>query len=108
MPYIKQYDRKVWESAGLKSLMDVVNNSGCTPGDLNFLMTSLAAAYVASNGLNYTHLNDVVGVFESAKTEFQRRVVAPYEDTKIKENGDTGVEETEELEDSADDYCGAW
>jgi hypothetical protein len=33
-------------------------------------------------------VNDVVGALDGAKAEFQRRVVAPYEDKKIRENGD--------------------
>ena len=44
--------------------------------------------YIGKKGLSYTHLNDVVGVLESAKAEFQRTVVANYEDKKISENGD--------------------
>jgi hypothetical protein len=33
-------------------------------------------------------MNDVVGALEGAKAEFQRIVVAPYEDKKMAENGD--------------------
>ena len=33
-------------------------------------------------------IGDVVNAMECAKLEFYRRVAAPYEDTKIKENGD--------------------
>lgn len=59
-----------------------------TAGELNYQFTMLVRAYVAARGLSYQTINDVVGALEGAKAEFQRRVVAPYEDTKIKENGD--------------------
>ena len=33
-------------------------------------------------------LDDVLGALEGAKLEFVRRVVVPYEERKMKENGD--------------------
>ena len=43
---------------------------------------------IDAKGLRYEHLNAVVGALDSCKAEFQRRVVAPYEDKKAGENGD--------------------
>jgi hypothetical protein len=37
---------------------------------------------------SYQSINDVLGALEGAKLEFYRRIAAPYEDTKIQENGD--------------------
>ena len=45
-------------------------------------------AFCAQKGLNYQTCNDVMGALEGAKAEFYRRVVGPYEDQKIEENGD--------------------
>jgi hypothetical protein len=59
-----------------------------TAGELNYLFTTLCVLYVNDHGLKYETLNTIVGALESAKAEFQRRVVAPYEDGKIKTNGD--------------------
>lgn len=87
MPYIKQEDRIKWASS-LQELGFEFDENGITPGELNYIITKLVHFYVLRKGLNYTHLNDVVGVLESAKAEFQRRVVAKYEDSKIIENGD--------------------
>lgn len=39
-------------------------------------------------GIKWETINDIMGTLESAKTEFTRRVVAPYEDDAIKRNGD--------------------
>ena len=87
MPYIKKEDKIKWKD-GLAELVMAMHDHGVTPGDLNYIYTKLAHAYVSRKGLGYTHLNDVVGVMESAKAEFQRRVVASYEDKKIEENGE--------------------
>ena len=57
-------------------------------GDLNRAFTELAIEYLRVNGLRYQTINDVVGALVGAKDEFNRRVVAPYEDDCIKENGD--------------------
>lgn len=57
-------------------------------GELNYVITLAIQDYVHYKGLKYQTLNDVVGVLESAKAEFQRRIVGPYEDTKIAINGD--------------------
>lgn len=86
MPYIKSNEKKKWEAA-LENI-DITTESGISPGDLNYIITRIIHMYVNHKGLNYTYLNDVVGVLESAKAEFQRRVVGPYEDNKIVLNGD--------------------
>jgi len=54
-------------------------------GELNYIITRMLKE---SYPLRYFNLNRAVGVLECAKLEFYRRVVAPYEDTKIEENGD--------------------
>lgn len=80
MPYIKQANR---DALTILSVNDAEN-----AGELNYLLTSIIKQYIDYNGLNYQHINDVLGALEGAKTEFYRRIVQPYEDTKIKENGD--------------------
>lgn len=76
MPYIKQENQPYIQFSVPK-----------TPGELNFLFTQIAKSYWTTKG-NYQGINDVIGALEGAKLEFIRRVVAPYEDSKIKENGD--------------------
>jgi len=81
MPYIKQARRdELAEVDGIAS-PDVA-------GELNYEITKLITTYVDQHGLNYQRINDVVGALEGAKLEFYRRVAAPYENDKIKENGD--------------------
>lgn len=58
-----------------------------TAGELNYIFSKLAWEYFKKNR-NYQGINDIVGALEGAKAEFYRRVVVPYEDGKIAENGD--------------------
>lgn len=80
MPYIKKNQR---DALTILSVNDAEN-----AGELNFLLTSVIKQYIDYNGLNYQHINDVLGALEGAKIEFYRRIAGPYEETKIKENGD--------------------
>jgi hypothetical protein len=56
-------------------------------GELNYLITTLLMDYY-NQGPSYQTINDIIGALEGAKMEFYRRVVVPYEDKKIKDNGD--------------------
>jgi hypothetical protein len=59
-----------------------------TPGELNFMITRLLIWYENDHGKSYGTMNDILGAVEAAKLEFYRRAVVPYEDEKIKQNGD--------------------
>lgn len=86
MPYVTESERRQFECA-IKELQ-IGMSAGITVGQLNYLFTRIALIYTELRGLNYTCLNDVVGALESAKAEFQRRLVAPYEEKKANKNGD--------------------
>ena len=77
MPYISEQNRE-----------DLKRRYPITPGELNYYLTLLLKEYIKNKGLSYQTINDIVGALEGAKLEFYRRVVAPYEDKKIQENGD--------------------
>ena len=57
------------------------------PGTLNYIITRLVHWWLGDNP-NYERYNAAIGVLECAKLELYRRKVSPYEDEKIKENGD--------------------
>ena len=60
-----------------------------TPGELNYALTMIVKGYLnKSHNPNYDHVNEIMGAIEGVGKEFYRRIVAPYEDQKIKENGD--------------------
>jgi hypothetical protein len=87
MPYIKQEDRKRFD-ATLKAFNDEIAVTGVSKGDLNYVISCLAKIYTDEHGHSYSVMNDVVGVLSAANMEYYRRVVVPYEDEKIKINGD--------------------
>ena len=82
MPYIKEMERIMVDP--------LIGDMGraSSPGHLNFQLTRICTDYLADKINNYQHYNDVIGALEACKLEFYRRTVAPYEDKKIKENGD--------------------
>lgn len=86
MPYIKSEDRKLFDEL-IVHLAVLVS----TPGDLNYIITTLLHWRLKDRGLNYANLNEAIGVLECAKQELYRRVVVPYEDGKILANGDLEV-----------------
>jgi hypothetical protein len=86
MPYLKKQDKNKFN----KIITQVKKQPPQTAGEINYLVTEIIHLYLASKGLNYQHINDIVGALDGAKVEFQRRIVGPYEDLKIQENGDVG------------------
>lgn len=59
-----------------------------TAGQLNWWITMTILEYAFEEKLSYQRINDVMGVLESAKAEFYRRIAVPYEQQKIVQNGD--------------------
>ncbi len=93
MPYIKQEQRdkivkKVLKPESFEPAISIDSSQIETAGDLNFTFTVLSQDYLRRNGLNYQHINDIVGALEGCKLELYRRVAANYEDEKIILNGD--------------------
>ena len=90
MPYIKEERRE--------ELYDMLDHSPgaigyccSTPGELNFALTETILEYINNKDgekISYSRINEVVGVLECCKLELYRRLATPYEDKKIKENGD--------------------
>jgi hypothetical protein len=86
MPYIVQDDRPQYEEV-LDKLIELLkaNSPEAIDGHLNYVVTRIIKGIYP---LRYYHINKAVGVLECIKMEFYRRVAAPYEDTKIEQNGD--------------------
>lgn len=82
MPYItKNRQLALWE----RPLISIAPTES---GELNYCITRLCQNFINAHGTRYSVLNDIIGVLECAKQEFYRRIAVPYEDKKIKENGD--------------------
>ena len=57
-------------------------------GGLNYILTTTCLYYLKTKGESYQTYNDIIGALECCKLELYRRKISPYEDIKIKENGD--------------------
>jgi hypothetical protein len=57
-----------------------------TPGQLNYCVSKVVEHWLGDSP-NYEKYNAAIGVLEAAKLELYRCLIAPYEDTKIEENG---------------------
>lgn len=57
-------------------------------GELNYRITQIVKEYLEKHGESYQIYNDILGVLSAIPQELYRRKIAPYEDKKIKENGD--------------------
>ncbi len=92
MPYIKKEDRAYFED----SIRDIVGSLGTQENDgmagmLNYVISKICKDLCDpewGGERRYARMNMIIGALESAKTEFNRRVVAPYEDEKISSEGD--------------------
>ncbi len=78
MPYIKDEDRQRILAGGNPQ----------TPGELNFLFTTISLKYIEEHGENYQHWNDIQGALTGASMELARRWISKYEDGAIERNGD--------------------
>jgi len=86
MPYINEEDRPQYEEP-IQQIIDLLKEKPVESmdGHLNYIITKIIKEVYP---LRYFHINRAMGVLECIKQEFYRRVAAPYEDTKIEQNGD--------------------
>lgn len=86
MPYISRDKRPKYEKV-LEELIGILRSLPIeeVDGELNYVVTKILKEVYP---LKYFHLNRAMGVLECIKQEFYRRVAAPYEDVKMRENGD--------------------
>lgn len=86
MPYIKKENRPAIDQL----LEPIINHLKSLPqeeqdGSLNYIVTKIIKNIYPQK---YFHYNRALGVLTAITHELYRRVIGPYEDTKIKENGD--------------------
>lgn len=93
MPYIIQRRRekldKYIDTLAAAILQMCEADITASDGDLNYTITRLLhTVYDLQQNPRYHKINSAVGILECVKQELYRRIAAPYEDVKIKENGD--------------------
>lgn len=86
MPYITQQER-IELDPEINALVEKLKKGpqDKLDGRLNYVITRLLVQLYSSS---YYNFNRAMGVLASVTQEYYRRKVAPYEDQKIKENGD--------------------
>jgi hypothetical protein len=98
MPYINQSLRTKLDNK-MKDLLSDSGNLSC--GELNYIISNLLNEHLEQkkidNTFNYSACNSIVGVLECAKLEFYNKLVTPYENIKIAENGELYKEQNSNL-----------
>ena len=91
MPYIKPEARQrlheALENLRMTLYSSKYNHGVLSPGDLNYVISKLIWKLFDDNP-SYTLGNNIIGVLECVKQEFYRRKMTPYEEEKMRENGD--------------------
>lgn len=86
MPYIQEKDKTELDHS-IDQIINKLNDENLD-GKLNYIITRIISGAYNIQEPKYSKINDIVGVLECAKLEFYRRIAIPYEDQKIKLNGD--------------------
>ena len=86
MPYIEQ--QRVQFDGHINKLSETISNEGQLCYCIYAILVRYCNKYQAKGSLKFNILAQCISAIECAKLEFYRRIVAPYEDKKIKENGD--------------------
>ena len=85
MPYTKEEDR----TAMMRKAIDVLTDEIKNKGDLNYTICQLTGQLILkTGGMGYTNVSNWIDGVHGAERELTRRLLNPYEDLKIEENGD--------------------
>lgn len=81
MPYIQKERREK-----IDHLVSLMQEAGIkADGDLNYLLYAFCKRHIEPS---YNHYKNYCGELRQCVTEIERRLLGPYEDLKITENGD--------------------
>lgn len=86
MPYIKAEERKKFDES-LPRIIEDLKTNGFNEGEMNYVISKIVNAAFAETP-RYGTINKIIGMLDCVKMEFFRRKAVPYEEQKIKENGD--------------------
>lgn len=84
MPYTPE-ERRQLQYEPIRLLTRFIKDKG----DLNHAICELTAMVILeTGGMSYTNVSEWVDAVNGARKEMERRLLAPYETEKMKENGD--------------------
>ena len=81
MPYIAQEKRLHLDNVVSRMDMEDIK----ADGDLNYMLFAYCKRYIKPSYNNYKNF---IGELRQCAAEIERRILSPYEDKKILENGD--------------------
>lgn len=81
MPYTKPEDREQYDAYESCPVPE-------TDGDLTYVLSRIVARFVHHHGKSYSVLSDARDALTGCSREFERCVIAPYEQQKREANGD--------------------
>ena len=87
MPYVKQ-EKRFWLDQIVEKMAspNKISPEGVkVDGDLNYILYAYCKRHITPSYNNYKNF---CGELRQCATEIERRILAPYEDEKIRENGD--------------------
>ena len=87
MPYIKRSERGQYQELVAELAKRIPQERTARPGHMNYVI-SLLVDKVYGHQMRYADHNEALGMLTGVTQEFYRRKTAPYEDLKIKEEGD--------------------
>lgn len=83
MPYVTNEKRLIADDMVRSKDLYLLND-----GDITYVITKIIHQHLENmGGLSYHNLNRCVGILQNTKDEFNRSVVAKYEDSKKELNG---------------------
>lgn len=83
MPYITQEKRELFDEH-----IDAIAKNLQSGGEINYCVYRLCLEFIKQHGMGYNTSMVPFSALGAAQMELYRRVIAPYEDQKIAENGD--------------------
>lgn len=89
MPYI-HFSKRLEFDQEIDNLVAKIKdkNNDDLAGTLNYIISRLTWKLCTDSCLCYARMNTIIGALECVKTEFYRRIAAPYENKKIDSEGD--------------------
>lgn len=86
MPYIRQKNREYYENT-LSELIKLLGMKGWQAGEVTYVVYCIVLNWFSASP-GYRTICAIRGMLSGVLSEFDRKEAFPYEDEKIKENGD--------------------
>jgi len=83
MPYISRENRPHIDHC-IEDLLPFI----ISKGDLNYTICEIVGKLILSSKISYTQISEWIDAVDGAENELRRRLLDPYEDMKVIENGD--------------------